>query len=31
MGHNVSSEAFLGRFLKSGEVDEYFELEPEDE
>ncbi|MGL4512793.1 MAG: hypothetical protein ACRCT8_06855 [Lacipirellulaceae bacterium] len=31
MGHNVSCEGFLGRFLKSGEVDEYFELEPDDE
>ncbi|MEO1498321.1 MAG: hypothetical protein AAFV43_14350 [Planctomycetota bacterium] len=27
LGQNLSSEAFVGRFLPTGEVDEYFEIE----
>lgn len=27
MGHNLSSECLFGRFLSTGEVDEYFEIE----
>lgn len=27
LGHNLSSEALVGRFLKTGEVDEYFEID----
>ncbi|TWT40256.1 hypothetical protein [Botrimarina hoheduenensis] len=29
LGQNLSSEAFVGRFLPTGEVDEYFEIEAE--
>ncbi|MEM8866453.1 MAG: hypothetical protein AAGF31_12985 [Planctomycetota bacterium] len=31
IGQNYSSEAVIGRFLESGELDEYFEIDPEDD
>ncbi len=30
LGHNLSSEALIGRFLKTGEVDEYIEIGEDD-
>ena len=30
LGHNLSSEALVGRFLKTGEVDEYLEIGDDD-
>ena len=31
LGHNLSSEALTGRFLSTGEVDEYFEIGDDDD
>lgn len=31
LGHNLSSETFVGKFLKNGDVEEYFEIEAEEE
>ena len=30
LGHNLSSEALVGKFLKDGTVEEYFEIEADE-